>query len=163
MSSFASMPGKKTDAEPVRTMESLRVVFDTNVLLSLWVFADSRFAPLRALVDSGKWMALRDQPCLAEFKRVLGYPEFRLDESRQAAIFDDYTGIAQQIMDLPPFRVPLPRCSDADDQKFLELARDGRAHWLVTADRALLKLARRKELTGMFRIVAPNAALAALS
>ncbi|MGI4857360.1 MAG: PIN domain-containing protein, partial [Janthinobacterium lividum] len=37
----------------------------------------------------------------------------------------------------------LPRCSDRDDQKFLELAARSGAHWLVTKDKALLKLARR--------------------
>jgi predicted nucleic acid-binding protein len=54
----------------------------------------------------------------------------------------------------------LPRCDDRDDQKFLELARDGGAEWLVTADKALLRLARRDKLRGLFRILTPEAALA---
>jgi hypothetical protein len=54
----------------------------------------------------------------------------------------------------------LPRCADRDDQKFLELARDSGADWLVTADKALLKLARRDRLRGLFRILTPETALA---
>jgi len=52
----------------------------------------------------------------------------------------------------------LPRCSDPHDQKFLELALAAKADVLVTKDRALLDLARRKL---PFRI-APPQALAAL-
>ena len=35
----------------------------------------------------------------------------------------------------------LPRCRDADDQKFLDLALTGRAEALVTSDKKLLELA----------------------
>jgi predicted nucleic acid-binding protein len=49
--------------------EAVRIVFDTNVLLSLFVFKDSRFAPLRGEVVSGRWIALTSAPCLAEYRR----------------------------------------------------------------------------------------------
>jgi predicted nucleic acid-binding protein len=49
----------------------------------------------------------------------------------------------------------LPLCRDPDDQKFLELARDCKASALVTKDRALLELARRKRRPLPFRIVRP--------
>ena len=139
-----------------------RVVFDTNVLLSLWVFADSRFTPLRALVDRGEWMALTDEHCLAEFKRVLGYEQFKLSAERQAQIFADYSAIANAGHERKTFPKPLPRCSDHDDQKFLELARNADAEWLVTGDKALLKMARRDKLLGLFRVVTPDAVLEGL-
>lgn len=138
---------------------TLRVVFDTNVLLSLYVFADSRFAPFRARVEAGEWRALTSAPCLAEFERVLAYPAFRLDEAGRAGALAAYAGQAECVAIDPEPAVALPRCQDRDDQKFLELARDGRAHWLVTADKALLKLARRDKLKGLFRILTPEAAL----
>lgn len=137
-----------------------RVVFDTNVLLSLWVFTDSRFAPLRQRVDRGDWIALTDEHCLAEFKRVLDYGQFKLSAERQAQIFADYSAIAEANHPRKTSNVPLPRCSDRDDQKFLELARNAGAGWLVTADKALLKLARRNQLAGLFPIVTPDAVLA---
>lgn len=139
-----------------------RVVFDTNVLVSLYVFADSRFAPLRGKVDSGEWLALTAQPCRDEFRRVLAYPMFRLPPERQLQLLAAYDQRAVRIDGGQPgiATVGLPRCADRDDQKFLELARDGRADWLVTADKALLKLARRDRLRGLFRILTPEAALA---
>ncbi|KVE39145.1 PIN domain-containing protein [Burkholderia sp. TSV86] len=56
--------------------------------------------------------------------------------------------------DAPPR--PLPKCKDRDDQKFLELAYAARAGWLVSKDRALLKLARRTERDFGFRIAPPE-------
>jgi putative PIN family toxin of toxin-antitoxin system len=139
-----------------------RVVFDTNVLVSLYVFADSRFAPLRDKVEAGEWLALTGDACLDEFRRVLTYPMFALSADRQQAALAAYE---QRVTRIPAPAggtacVELPRCKDRDDQKFLELARDGAADWLVTADKALLKLARRERLRGLFRIMTPESALA---
>ncbi|OXH83132.1 nucleotide-binding protein, partial [Burkholderia multivorans] len=50
---------------------------------------------------------------------------------------------------------PLPKCKDRDDQKFLELARAAQAEWLVSKDRALLKLAKRTARDFGFRIAQP--------
>ncbi|MDO8958467.1 MAG: putative toxin-antitoxin system toxin component, PIN family [Rhodocyclaceae bacterium] len=139
--------------------ETVRVVLDTNVLLSLFVFADSRFAPLRGEVAAGRWQALTSASCLAEFRRVLGYPLFALTDEQQAAAFAAYLDLVS-IIDAPPrSAAPLPKCQDKDDQKFLELARDGLAHCLVTADKALLKLRRGQRLANLFHILTPDEAL----
>ena len=52
-------------------------------------------------------------------------------------------------------RDPLPVCGDPDDQKFLELARACGADFLITKDRELLVLARRKIRRAPFGIVTP--------
>ena len=138
-----------------------RVVFDTNVLISLYVFADSRFAPLRERIKSGEWLALTNEACFGEFRRVLGYPLFALAEERQQAALAAYAArVRQHTGSVHSLPAALPRCKDRDDQKFLELARDAGADWLVTADKALLRLARRDRLRGLFRILTPEAALA---
>jgi len=134
----------------------LRLVLDTNVLLSLWVFADSRYAQLLDLVRAGRLVALTGPDCLAEFERVLGYPEFGLEEAKQRRILADYAGCAQLVVDAESAVLVLPQCRDGDDQKFLELARDGRADCLVTNDKALLKLSRHRRLAGRFRIMTPE-------
>lgn len=136
-----------------------RVVFDTNVLLSLFVFADSRFAPLRGEVVCGRWIALTSPPCLAEYQRVLGYPLFELSAERQAAAYAAYLELVQLIDGTPRTDIVLPKCQDKDDQKFLELARDGQAAWLVTADKLLLKLRRGQRLAQLFQILTPDEAL----
>ena len=130
------------------------VVLDTNVLLSLWVFADSIYQPIRAAIDNGAWVALTDDACLAEFQRVLGYPEFKLAAPAQRDILAEYAAIARTIA--APTWMRLPQCSDPDDQKFLELACGGNAQFLVTSDKALLKMARHKALRDSLRILSPQ-------
>ena len=137
------------------------MVLDTNVLVSLYVFADSRFAPLRAKIENGEWQAITNEPCFNEFRRVLGYSMFALPEQRQQDALAAYGAHVMRHAGPPPDVIAnLPRCKDRDDQKFLELARDSAAGWLVTADKALLRLARRDRLRGLFRILTPEAALA---
>lgn len=140
---------------------TLRVVFDTNVLLSLYVFADSRYAALREAIERGRLEAVTNAACLAEFRRVLAYPQFGATAQQQAAALASYAQHAAHFEGAAAAS-PLPRCKDPDDQKFLELARDAGAAWLVTSDRALLVLARRQRLAHLFRVITPDAALAAL-
>ena len=166
MTAVAALLG--TGAEPQGSApvsfapKARRVVLDTNVLVSLYVFADSRFAPLRARMECGEWQAFTDDACLAEFRRVLGYPLFALGEERQEAACAAYAASVTPLAGprLQPL-ASLPRCRDRDDQKFLELARDAGADFLITADKDLLRLARRDRLRGLFRILTPEAALTA--
>lgn len=138
-------------------------MFDTNAILSLWAFTDSRFAPLCHAVESGHWRALTRLECLAEYRRVLGYAQFAFDIQRQQTAYDAYVAQAE-CWNAPAVAdaIVLPRCKDRDDQKFLELARDAGAALLVTSDKALLRLARRDKLKGLFRILKPEDALSVL-
>ena len=87
MTAVAALLG--TGAEPQGSApvsfapKARRVVLDTNVLVSLYVFADSRFAPLRARIERGEWQAITSEPCFGEFRRVLGYPLFALTDAQQ--------------------------------------------------------------------------------
>ena len=53
------------------------------------------------------------------------------------------------------------RCTDADDQKFIDLALGYGARWLLSRDRAVLKLARRAQPLGL-AVMTPDAWPAAL-
>jgi len=94
---------------------------------------------------------------------VLRYPALKLDGERIAAASRVYRERTVPItLGAAPIRSPLasrarklPRCSDPDDQVFLELAQRAGVDWLLTRDRALLKLARAKHGLG-FRIAAPE-------
>ncbi|MBI4985843.1 MAG: PIN domain-containing protein, partial [Rhodocyclales bacterium] len=127
-----------------------------------YVFADSRYAALRRALEDGRFQALTNAACFAEFARVLDYPQFGLAPERREQALASYRRHAASVAATPAQPVPLPRCKDPDDQKFLELARDGQAACLVTSDKALLKLARRRRLAPLFRIVTPDAAVQAL-
>ena len=152
--------GSQDPAPAFLQLAPRRVVLDTNVLVSLYVFADSRFGPLRARIESGEWQAITNDACLGEFRRVLAYAMFALTEGQQRDALAAYGAHVTNFADPPQnTSAALPCCSDRDDQKFLELARDSAADWLVTADKALLRLARRDRLRGLFRILTPEMAL----
>ncbi|MES2128245.1 MAG: putative toxin-antitoxin system toxin component, PIN family [Pseudomonadota bacterium] len=138
-----------------------RIVLDTNVCLDLFVFNDPRWAPLLAALEAGTVEAVTREDCRAEYLVVLHYSHLPLsDESRPqaAARFDALIKVEAP----PPKLLRLPVCTDKDDQKFLEIARDAGADTLVTKDKALLKLARKTANGGMFKIMVPEAWLKTL-
>lgn len=132
------------DAERRVLTSPVRVVLDTNVAVALEVFADPQLAPLAAWWNAGAIVALVDGRTLAEFARVLRYPEMRLDETTASAIAAGYaarcTVLSPDSQSAIRAHAPLPVCRDPDDQKFLELAARGNADWLITRDKALLRL-----------------------
>ena len=138
----------------------MRLVLDTNIWLDWLVFDDACVAPIRAAVEAGRARVYIDGACESELARVLAYPLGRtlLDAEAQAACLAECRRVARPRADGAPLACVLPPCRDADDQKFLELARDCRADLLVTKDRALLVLARHAP----FRIVTPRQAGEAL-
>jgi putative PIN family toxin of toxin-antitoxin system len=138
---------------------ALRVVLDTNVLLSVYAFRDSRLAVIGEWLAAGRWRALTNPACLAEFERVIMRPQFRLDAEAASQAVRRYADVAEMVPEPAAESALLPRCKDRSDQKFLELARDGAADRLLTADRALLVLDRRQRLGGRFRIVTPDLAV----
>jgi putative PIN family toxin of toxin-antitoxin system len=121
----------------------LRVVFDTNVAVALEVFADPRLLALRERWDRDELTAIADDETLAEFDRVLRYPELRLDEAAAAAAGRRYRARCTVIPQGAAIESELPRCRDPDDQKFLQLAQRAGAAWLLTRDKALLALRKK--------------------
>lgn len=141
-----------------------RVVLDTNVCLDLFVFCDPRWHALLGALRDGSVQAVTRADCRREWQIVLGYAHLRLDDDareRCAADFDALIRLLPEDELAPLAEIRLPLCRDPDDQKFLELARDARAHTLITKDKALLKLARKTAKSGLFHIVAPEAWLLA--
>jgi len=133
-----------------------RLVIDTNVLLDLFVFHDPRWSGLLAALRSGAVEGVTREDCRQEWLHVLHYPHLPLDDSKRRQAIAEFDSLIA-VSDATAAAAPLPVCSDRDDQKFLELARDAQAAALVTKDKALLKLARRTARAGMFRILTPQA------
>jgi putative PIN family toxin of toxin-antitoxin system len=133
-----------------------RLVLDTNVALDLFVFNDPRWDALLQALESGAVEAVTRADCRNEWLHVLDYPHLPLDAERRAEAIARFDALIRQDS-AAPGATPLPCCSDGDDQKFLELARDSQASALITKDKALLKLARRIAKAGMFRILTPQA------
>ena len=150
------------------------MVLDSNVWIDILVFDDPHTRPIRAALESGALAALIDARCLAELTYVLDYPQFARRAVDKAAALATVTRLTQRVEPAPAATAtetetatpaqdarPLPKCKDRDDQKFLELAHTAKADWLVSKDRAVLKLARRVARDFGFRIAQPAPFVAA--
>jgi len=132
------------------------LVIDTNVVLDLLHFDDAIARPLRLALEAGRVRCVASAPTLDELQRVLAYPEFDLDAVRQAVLFARYRALSEAAQTVEGC-AGLPRCSDPDDQKFIELAAAVGAQGLVSKDRAVLKLRRR--CAAQFLIMRPDEAV----
>ena len=139
---------------------ALKVVFDTNVVVSATLFRSSFLSPLRAAWQDSRISAVVCAETNAELLRVLAYAKFKLTEA----------GIAHVLALYLPYALPhkmklsakqkslLPICRDARDQLFLELAHSAQADFLVSGDDDLLSLANDASMQQLsFKIISPAA------
>jgi putative PIN family toxin of toxin-antitoxin system len=134
----------------------MRLVLDTNVWIDWLVFEDPSIAPLKAAHRDGRISIVVNEACLEELNAVLAYPEFGLeDEQKKNHLVEVARSSIRQDDQRPGRPTALPRCSDPDDQKFLVLAHNAGAGWLLTRDKALLKLNHRLQAAG-FRVGSPS-------
>jgi predicted nucleic acid-binding protein len=136
-----------------------RIVLDTNVCLDLLVFRDPACMPLHDALQRGAVHAMTRPDCRDEWLRVLHYPGLPVDDTSRPALvaaFDALNHLAPAPLTDAVAR-PLPRCADPDDQKFLELALETGARWLLSKDKELLKLASRAQRDCRFAILQPQA------
>ncbi|GAB2555116.1 putative toxin-antitoxin system toxin component, PIN family [Rhodanobacter koreensis] len=136
-----------------------RIVLDTNVCLDLFVFRDPLCSHLLAALQAGAVQAVTRDDCREEWQRVLHYPQLPIDDRQRPAFreaFDALIRLLPPEMSTAADDIPLPRCADPDDQKFLELALASRARWLLSKDNELLKLDRRTRSAGLFAIRLPQ-------
>jgi len=118
----------------------MRVLLDTNVVLSALVFAQGRLAPLRQAWQQGRCQPLVSTITTAELMRALRYPKFKLSAEEQEELLADYLPYCATVR--MPAKLPkTPPCRDPFDLPFLQLAIVGKADHLVTGDKDLLSLA----------------------
>ena len=133
-----------------------RLVLDTNVVLDCLVFRDSAVRDLWAAIEARRVEALSHPFALEELRRVLAYPQCRLDEKAQRDVLARYAdltrliavpdGFARKSLTLPP---EFPRCRDGDDDVFLALAFHSRADALISKDRDILSLRKKARKFGV--------------
>jgi putative PIN family toxin of toxin-antitoxin system len=129
-----------------------RIVFDTNVLISALIFR-GRLGVMVELWREGRILPLLSRETFEEFRDVLDYPKFCLNEEEKEVL----VGEVMRFFEVIEIRHAVSGvCADPDDDKFLALAAGAKADMLVTGDRDLLKL---KSFRGT-RIVAPQEFLA---
>ena len=114
-----------------------RVVLDTNVLVSRVLLPQSLPARVVTKVELEGSLLLSDAT-MHELADVLSRPKFDPYISRE-----NRKGFLQRLIQIAEF-VPIVQsvreCRDPDDDKFLEVALNGRADVIVTGDRDLLRM-----------------------
>ena len=107
----------------------MRVVLDTNVVVSALLFSGET-ARVHDLWIGGAFAPLISKQVLEEYVRVLSYPKFRLEPDEV-----DYLIKMEFLLYSEPIEV-----TKNLDNKFLSLASDGKADYLVSSDGHLLDL-----------------------
>jgi len=130
----------------------LRVVLDTNVVLSALVFGGGLAGRLRIGWLRGTFVPLASTVTVQELMRVLAYPKFRLSKLEQDELLADYLPHIQAVR-IPQPPPTVPKCRDQMDVPFMHLAVAGKAKVLVSGDRDLLALADVFEKTSGCLIV----------
>jgi uncharacterized protein len=130
-----------------------RVILDTNVLISRLLLVDSTASrAVRRLLDRSQPLVSEDT--LTELADTLSRPKFDPYVSREdrQRFFELYARVAEWVTVTTTIR----RCRDPKDDKFLELAVDGKADWIVTGDKDLVELSPHQGIL----IMTPAAVLA---
>ena len=116
------------------------IVFDTNVLLDIFVFNDFRSIHLKQKLIDGQLNALASQKTVDEFADVISRPLFSLEQTTQENILKQWRSLAKLVADETLINAPW-NCQDPDDQVFLNLAYTAKPCLLISKDNEVLKLA----------------------
>jgi putative PIN family toxin of toxin-antitoxin system len=122
----------------------LRVVLDTNVVLSALVFGGGLAGRLRIGWLQGTFVPLASTATVQELIRVLAYPKFRLNKLEQDELLADYLPHTQAVR-IPQPPPAVPKCRDLLDVPFMRLAVVGKAKVLVSGGKNLLVLSEEFE------------------
>ena len=122
-----------------------RVVIDTNVVVSTFVFQAGRLVWLREAILGQRVTPIVSDETLGELVRVLAYPKLGLTAELREAILMHYMEHAEAVKQ-PRTRAKLPKCRDPHDEMFLRLAYAAKADALVTGDDDLLSLAKESRI-----------------
>lgn len=127
----------------------MRIVLDTNILISGLITSASPSSQVLALWRARRFDLLTSAQQLEEFARATRYPQVRkrLVPAIAGALLNQIRDRALVIDNLPRLDV----APDPDDNYLLALSAAGKAEFLVTGDKPLLGLKRHRST----RIVSP--------
>ena len=100
----------------------MRVVLDTNTVLSALLFERGRLAWIRELWTGAKILPLVCPATVRELIRALAYPKFKLSEGEIQVLLAAYLPFTEVVDLRDDTVVAVPLCSDPDDQAILTLS-----------------------------------------
>jgi uncharacterized protein len=107
------------------------VVLDTNVLVSALINPAGVPATVLGLLLNGKLTACYDNRILGEYREVLSRPKFRFKKSLIPQLLD-YIRQEGEFIAVEPLRIT---SISEDDRMFYEVAKAGKAAYLVTGNK----------------------------
>lgn len=114
----------------------MRVVLDTNIVVSALFFKGIPDYILELWYQK-KFDLLISPDILNEYTRVIGELNRKYPSVQIEPLLDLITLNAHVV---EPGKRPIPSCDDPDDEIFLATAIAGRARYIVTGDKALLRV-----------------------
>ena len=163
-SSQAPYPGCRFGTRYPALMQPRLIVIDSQSLFDWMVFRNPVCDRWGAALSGSdwKWIFTSDMKAEFDFVAAKGFGQrWPVDTDAVAAT---WTRHAHEVKTPPPPGAATRlHCTDADDQKFIDLAIAARAHTLVTRDTALLRLARKAIERHGVRICRPAAWSAGLA
>ncbi len=130
-------------------MSKSRIVLDSNVLLSAALFKQS--TPRQALDKAAvNGQILMSNEIFGELQDIFNRPKFDKYSSRlvRNEFLNDFLAVVENVEIVQKIVI----CRDRKDGKFLELAVNGSADWIITGDRDLLVLHPFRNIN----IISPN-------
>ena len=130
-------------------------MLDTNVVLDWLVFRNPHCTPLIQAIEGGHLRWLVTEAMRNELAHVLGRGVVDAWAPDHGQLWESWRLLSESVS--PPLitgEAGRLRCTDSDDQKFVDLAL-ANAQWLISRDRAVLKLARRAQRLGV-RVITPE-------
>ncbi|OGP56253.1 MAG: putative toxin-antitoxin system toxin component, PIN family [Deltaproteobacteria bacterium RBG_13_52_11] len=124
-----------------RQKEVIRVVLDTNVLVSALLFKTA-LSKIIALWQTGAIIPVISKATFQELRSVLEYPKFALTQDEIRAMLEQEILPFFEVIDITEEVRGI--CRDPADDKFLSCALAASADYLVSGDKALTDLKQYK-------------------
>ncbi|MEI6328157.1 MAG: putative toxin-antitoxin system toxin component, PIN family [Pseudanabaena sp. ELA645] len=118
-------------------MSKIKIVLDSNVILSAALFKQS--TPRQALDKAAvSGQILMSSEILGELQDIFNRPKFDKYSSKQVRneFLNDFLTVVENVEIVQKITI----CRDRKDDKFLELAVNGKADYIITGDQDLLVL-----------------------
>ena len=125
-----------------------RTVFDTNIWISY--FLNEKFSELIKLRRECRVLFLRSTPSLSELKEVISRKKFKSKNFNIEKLIDFYSGITEFCETKPLFK----DCSDPKDNFLFDLAIQGKANYLVSGDKKVLKTSLKSKTLSLTTLTA---------
>ena len=125
------------------------LVLDTNVVLDWLYFSDPACSLLSSVIRDRQVRWIASPAMRAETEHVLHrgiHAKRSADAESVLGAWDTWASMRPAVDEPSPVAM---RCTDPDDQKFIDFALRSGASALLTRDRAVLKLARRARGHGL--------------